>query len=273
MTIPRLELSAAVLAVKLDQTVREELELKIDESMFWTDSTSVLQYIKNEDRRFHTFVANRLAVIHDGSKPSQWKYVPTKINPADDVSQGLTVEELLRKERWFRGPEFLWERETLWLIRRDSLPSISDKDPEVKRQVQVNHVTQVKVPHPLDLMIQRYSSWYKLKRGVAWLLRFGEFLRKKRCLQESLDDPLPCGSLSIQELRSAEDQIIKYVQRSSFLPVIKGLQRVSSEEPEKQRLKDIGSFGSIYKLRPLWTKKVPYKELVADLRIQRWIIR
>ncbi|XP_078344112.1 uncharacterized protein LOC144629777 [Oculina patagonica] len=251
MTIPRLELSAAVLAVKLDQTLREELELKIDESMFWTDSTSVLQYIKNEDRRFHTFVANRLAVIHDGSKPSQWKYVPTSINPADDVSRGLTVEELLRKERWFRGPEFLWERETSWPIRRDSLPSISDEDPEVKRQVQVNHVTQVEVPHSLDLMIQRYSSWYKLKRGVAWLLRFGEFLRKKRCLQESLNDPLPCGRLSIQELRSAEDQILKYVQRSSFLPVIKALQRVSSEEPEKQRLKDIGSFGSIYKLRPL----------------------
>ncbi|KAL9958369.1 hypothetical protein ACROYT_G035375 [Oculina patagonica] len=180
MTIPRLELSAAVLAVKLDQTLREELELKIDESMFWTDSTSVLQYIKNEDRRFHTFVANRLAVIHDGSKPSQWKYVPTKINPADDVSRGLTAEELLRKERWFRGPEFLWERETSWPICRDSLPSISDEDPEVKRQVQVNHVTQMKVPHPLDLMIQRYSLWYKLKRGVAWLLRFGEFLRKKR---------------------------------------------------------------------------------------------
>ena len=119
--------------MKLDQTLREELELKIDESMFWTDSTSVLQYIKNEDRRFHTFVANRLAVIHDGSEPSQWKYVPTSINPADDVSRGLTVGELLRKERWFRGLEFLWERESSWPIRRGSLPSISDEDPEVKR--------------------------------------------------------------------------------------------------------------------------------------------
>ncbi len=128
--------------------------------MFWTDSTSVLQYINNEDKRFHTFVTNRLAVIHDGSDPSQWKYVPTSMNPADDVSRGLTVEELLRKERWFRGPEFLWERETSWPIRRDSLPSISDGGPEVKRQVQVNHETQVEVPHSLDLMIQRYSSWY-----------------------------------------------------------------------------------------------------------------
>ena len=46
--------------------------MKIDESVFWSDSTAVLQYIKNQDNmyRFHTFVANRLklAVIHNGSK-------------------------------------------------------------------------------------------------------------------------------------------------------------------------------------------------------------
>ena len=58
LTIHRLELSAAVLAVKLDRTLREELEMKIDRTVFWSDSTAVLQYIKNEDKRFHTFVEN-----------------------------------------------------------------------------------------------------------------------------------------------------------------------------------------------------------------------
>ena len=43
MTIPRLELSAAVLAVRIDRALREELELTIDKSVFWSDSTSVLQ--------------------------------------------------------------------------------------------------------------------------------------------------------------------------------------------------------------------------------------
>ena len=57
MTIPRLELSAAVVAVKLDRTLKEELEIKIDRSVLWSDSTAVLQYIKNEDKQFHTFVA------------------------------------------------------------------------------------------------------------------------------------------------------------------------------------------------------------------------
>ena len=45
-TIPRLELAAAVLAVELDQFLRRELEVEVDESMFWTDSTSVLEEIR-----------------------------------------------------------------------------------------------------------------------------------------------------------------------------------------------------------------------------------
>ena len=71
VTIPRLELSAAVLAVRMNQTLQEEFQLKFDRTSFWTDSTAVLQYIKNEDKRFYTFVANWLAVIHEGSEPSQ----------------------------------------------------------------------------------------------------------------------------------------------------------------------------------------------------------
>ena len=126
MTIPRLELSAAVLAVQLDRPLREELHMRIDRSIFWSDSTAVLQYIKNEDKRFHTFVANRLAVIHDGSQPSQWNFVETEKNPADDVSRGLTVEQMLHQDRWLCGPAFLWDEETSWPVSPISLPRISD---------------------------------------------------------------------------------------------------------------------------------------------------
>ena len=142
MTIPRLELSAAVLAVRMNQTLQEEFQLKFDRTSFWTDSTAVLQYIKNKDKRFYTFVANRLAVIHESSEPSQWKYVPTNINPADDVSRGLTVKELLTNERWFTGPAFLREDKSSWPINPISLANISDDDPEVKTRGQTNHLTR-----------------------------------------------------------------------------------------------------------------------------------
>ena len=74
-TIPRLELNAATVAVKRHCQIGEELDLQIEETVFWTDSTCVLQYINNEAGRFKTFVANKIAAIHNGSSPSQWRYV------------------------------------------------------------------------------------------------------------------------------------------------------------------------------------------------------
>ena len=110
ITIPRLELSAASTAIRLDK-MRKELELPIDDLVFWTDSTSVLKYIKNEDKRFHTFVANRVALIRDGSSPCQWRYIQSKQNPADNASRGLTADALLGSWRWLLGPEFLMKTE------------------------------------------------------------------------------------------------------------------------------------------------------------------
>ena len=66
-TIPRLELSAAVVGVQLSSFLQSELDYNIDSVHYWTDSTSVLQFINNESKRFHTFVSNRLQKIHNGS--------------------------------------------------------------------------------------------------------------------------------------------------------------------------------------------------------------
>ena len=62
--------------------------------------------------------------------------------------------------------------------------------------------------------------------------------------------PLPCGRLSIDELRYAEAQIITYELKLAFSSVVKALPNLSLEKSEKRELKIIGSFGSVYKLRP-----------------------
>jgi hypothetical protein len=61
VSIPRLELMAAVLAVEEDRMLLKELPVTIEASHFWTDSKIVLKYITNQDKRFHMFVANRLS--------------------------------------------------------------------------------------------------------------------------------------------------------------------------------------------------------------------
>lgn len=70
-TIPQMELTAAVVTVCMDRLWRKELQMDLVESVFWTDSASVLKYIKNETSRFQTFVANRVSEIFKVYSPDQ----------------------------------------------------------------------------------------------------------------------------------------------------------------------------------------------------------
>ena len=107
ISIPRLELSGAVVACRLYRLLSDELELKLDQVTFWTDSMIVLGYIKNVSRRFKTFVGNRLSVIHDATSPDQWCYIESKLNPADMASRGIDASDTESLSNWLNGPEFI----------------------------------------------------------------------------------------------------------------------------------------------------------------------
>ena len=77
VTIPRLELTAATVSVRLGKMMKKELNDKSDSVQYHTDSTTVLQYIGNDHKRFQVFVANYVQLIHNFSDPSQWRYVET----------------------------------------------------------------------------------------------------------------------------------------------------------------------------------------------------
>ena len=166
MTVPRLELSAATLAVRQDKFIRKEIDVHIDETHFWTDSTIVLQYITNKDKRFQTFVANRIAIIRDGSSPSQWHHVATKENPADDASRGLSANDLT-SPRWINGPKFLTKSNTSWPKPID-IQEVSDDDPEVKKEKEVKAYVAVRDHcEPMQMLIDNSSNWIKLKTSLA----------------------------------------------------------------------------------------------------------
>lgn len=78
MTMPRLELTAAVLAVRMDKLIKTELQHTLETSVFCSDSTSVLKYFKNENKRFKTFVANRVNTIREMTQVQQWRHIDTK---------------------------------------------------------------------------------------------------------------------------------------------------------------------------------------------------
>ena len=118
-TIPRLELAAAVLAVRVDKMLRKELDIKLNSSTFWTDSQSVLKYIAIEHTRFCTFVANRISVIRENTIVTQWRFIGTKPNLADLASRGMTADAFVKCNSWIHGPEFLWKSETEWPHNQD----------------------------------------------------------------------------------------------------------------------------------------------------------
>ena len=66
----------------------------------------VLRYIFNATRRFVNFVANRVAVFREGSKPSQWRHVRSEANPADLASRGIKASKTKKLEVCKHGPDF-----------------------------------------------------------------------------------------------------------------------------------------------------------------------
>ena len=112
-TVPRMELLAAVLAVRLDEFLRRELTLHVIKSCFWSDSTATLYSIRNRKKRFPVFVANRLVEIERNTNPDlDWKYVPTDQNPADEETKSFSVKRFLVKENGYVDLIFLGVKKT-----------------------------------------------------------------------------------------------------------------------------------------------------------------
>ncbi|XP_068242378.1 uncharacterized protein [Palaemon carinicauda] len=84
-----------------------ELHLHLNEICYYTDSTTVLYYIRAERKRFPVFVANRVRQIRDFSNANQWKYVSTDLNLADIASRGVSSVISSDMTRWLEGPDFL----------------------------------------------------------------------------------------------------------------------------------------------------------------------
>ena len=147
VTVPRLELTAALVASKMGGVLLKELEFDQIKETYWTDNKTDLGYINNDARRFHVFVSNRVQEIRERTSPAQWHYVGTKENPADIASRGSGEQELIDTSLWWNRPDFRWKPSRAW-NQTDISPSIHPDDPEVKRA----SVLTTKVQNPPSLL-------------------------------------------------------------------------------------------------------------------------
>ena len=203
-TIPRLELQAAVLAARLSKMIVRELDLQVDQTFFWSDSMTSLQYIKNETRRFQSFVTNRVAEIPETSSSEQWHHIAGVINPADDGSRGVGAQYFHAECFWWSGPKFFWEPEHTW----PNVPvDIQEDDNEIRKSPTVMFVSSAS---QIDVLLQRYSSWSRLLKVMSWVLRFVERSRKK------FPAYLKSSTLQLVEIQQTSQEIVRLVQRQHF---------------------------------------------------------
>jgi len=175
LTIPRLEITAATVSVKVRHHIRKELELDEFQEVFWTDSKVVLGYIANESKTFHTFVANRVQRIQDETDKKQWRYANSQENPADHASRGRKAEEL-KCSTWLTRPKCLWENESFWSCEKrqsNGYQELDICDPNVKKVITMTTNSELEQPYTdLICQLKNISSWYRAKRTIAFCVKF-----------------------------------------------------------------------------------------------------
>ena len=107
VSLPRLELLAAVVNSRLITYVSGTLTVKPNRIVCFTDSMVVLYWIKRQSASWKPFVANRVAEIQGLCDPDCWRYCPSKDNPADLLTRGISCTDMATSELWWNGPSWL----------------------------------------------------------------------------------------------------------------------------------------------------------------------
>ncbi|XP_037042681.1 uncharacterized protein LOC119079015 [Bradysia coprophila] len=223
LTVPRLELQAAVIGTRLAENVKKSQTFAIDKHVFWTDSQTVMAWINSETRRYNQFVSFRIGEILEVTDPIQWRWVPTKHNVADEATKSKIFSQLDAKSRWFKSPEFLYGSEKSWLSQTKKFSTEEELRPSFVMAMRVIHQEQL-----IDL--NRFSQWNRLVRTQAFVLRF--IHNAKNVKQDRW-----VGILSQEELIRAENKLYQRAQRDTFLDeilVLKHNETASTQKDEKE---------------------------------------
>ena len=163
--IPRLELCGAVLLSSLMVEVGEVMDIPKSDWHMWTDSEVVLAWLNSHPSRWKTFIANRVSHILTITEAQHWCHVPSKQNPADCASRGVSPADVVSTSIWWDGPEFLRQQ------------VVEYRKPKNNN----THLEEVKV-HTSIIEVgvwNKYSTLFKLVRVVAYCRRFLTLLKER----------------------------------------------------------------------------------------------
>ena len=222
VTLPRLELLAALLCARLLTFVRKALKLPADvRYRCWTDSMVTLGWIQSDPSKWKMFVANRTTEIQGLTNPACWFHCPGKENPADLVSRGMFAEDLVTSKFWLEGPEWLSSNVEIDVgvdseTTLDSEENV-EKDSEAMSSVEVSLIAADSDKDKI-FEVERWGKLDKALRIVGWVCRF---IRNARYPKSQKRDYY----LSYDELSAAKVKLFKCVQLHAYPAEITALQQ------------------------------------------------
>ena len=168
LTMPRLELNAAVTSSRMYKFISKEMTFNFQHQFFVVDSEIARAMIQKESYGFNTFVAVRVGEVQHHTSKDDWFWIESSENVADMLSRGANPEDLGMQSMWQSGPEFLNHPIESWPIRQ----SFSGTEmPELAKVVQVNATKADDLANVSTIIdCQRYSSYDKLIAVTARIM-------------------------------------------------------------------------------------------------------
>ena len=220
VTLPRLELQAAVLGAKMSNFIKNELKIANIKTFLWTDSSIALHWIKSTSKQYKTYIANRVQLIQELSDPSEWGWCSGESNPADLPSRGMNMKDLVASPKWWGGPEWLNEKvESYPKFKNCNQPPQEMLERKivclVAKSVQRNYTIEMRIAGKL-IDAKKYSKFLVLVKTTAYISRYIFNLRHSK-------EERKYNSLTSEELNDCENYWLQKVQEEAFSPEISKL--------------------------------------------------
>ena len=162
LTLPKLELMAAVIGSRLMKHVLQSIPAKT--VYLWSDSQIVLHWLTT-NRKLKTFERNRVAEVNELTENRTWRYCPTAQNPADLLMRGISAKEYLKSKLWKNGPDWLTDESNYPIWQADEstvLLTTNERDDAFPLDPSQN---QLGIHNVID--INKFSRYRTLMRVTA----------------------------------------------------------------------------------------------------------
>ena len=212
LSVPRLELQAALLGSRLAKSVEGELDIRVTRRIFWFDFMTIIRWIKSEPRTKQIFVAHRLGEIGELTETSEWHWVPSGQNPSDDATR-WTDSASQSHERWVSGPQFLRNPETMWPKEKPLSETNKKSIDELEtRKDFIFTITYRPLEFSLPLMILGWQGLLIIGRRVR-----NAFNRWRKKSSESI---------SVESINAVEEYWYRVIQTDCFAEEIRAIKNL-----------------------------------------------